>query len=300
MSPAVTPVRKGIPEDKEMSIEHQDVVIADNQGTPRWVGVGVVALAVISLAGLGVGWQASTRSKELAQAVASQKDQLAHNEEVLGQRLAKAEDTNAQLEGELSVVTDKMKLTEGELSKARSQAKKIKDDDAAQLADLQNQTNAELATKASTDDVNKLGTDVTGVKTDLDATKNNLQMARGEFGTLIARNHDEVEELRRLGERDYYEFNIEKKNSREKVGNLMVELHNTNTKRSQYAVTIFVDDQRHEKKGLTANEPLYLFESGAHAPLEFVVNQVGKDKITGYLSVPKVNQTHAQAVTGGN
>jgi hypothetical protein len=283
-----------------MSIEHQDVVIADNQGTPRWVGVGVVALAVISLAGLGVGWQASTRSKELAQAVASQKDQLAHNEEVLGQRLAKAEDTNAQLEGELSVVTDKMKLTEGELSKARSQTKKIKEDDAAQLADLQTQTNAELATKASTDDVNKIGTDVTGVKTDLDATKNNLQMARGEFGTLIARNHDEVEELRRLGERDYYEFNIEKKNSREKVGNLMVELHNTNTKRSQYAVTIFVDDQRHEKKNMTANEPLYLFESGAHAPLEFVVNSVGKDKITGYLSVPKVNQTHAQAVAGGN
>jgi chromosome segregation ATPase len=283
-----------------MSIEHQDVVIAENQGTPRWIGIGVAALAVISLAGLAVGWSATNRSKELAQTIASQKDQLSHNEEVLGQRLAKAEDTNAQLEGELSVVTDKMKLTEGELSKARTQTKKIKDDDAAQLADLQNETNAQLATKASTDDVSKLGTDVNGVKTDLDSTKNNLQMARGEFGTLIARNHDEVEELRRLGERDYYEFNIEKKNAREKVGNLMVELHNTNIKKSQYAVTIFVDDQRHEKKNMTANEPLYLFENGAHAPLEFVVHQVSKDKITGYLSVPKVNQTHAQAVTGGN
>jgi hypothetical protein len=30
------------------------------------------------------------------------------------------------------------------------------------------------------------------------------------------------------------------------------------------------------------------------------VNQVGKDKITGYLSVPKVSQPHAQAVSGGN
>jgi hypothetical protein len=80
----------------------------------------------------------------------------------------------------------------------------------------------------------------------------------------------------------------------------MVELHATNSKKSQYAVTIFVDDQRHDKKNMTANEPLYLFENGQHAPLEFVVNQVGKDKITGYLSVPKVNTTHAQAVTGGN
>ncbi len=283
-----------------MSIHRDDVIVAEDRESPRWMGIAVAALAIVSIAGLGVGWSAANRSKDLAQTLASQKDQISRNEEVLGQRLAKAEDTNAQLEGELSVVTDKMKLTEGELAKARLQTKKIKEDDAAQLADLQNQTNAQLATKASTDDVNKLGTDVTGVKTDLDATKNNLQMARGEFGTLIARNHDEVEELRRLGERDYYEFNIEKKNAREKVGNLMVELHNTNTKKSQYAVTIFVDDQRHEKKNLTANEPLYLFENGAHAPLEFVVNQVGKDKITGYLSVPKVNQTHAQAVSGGN
>jgi hypothetical protein len=282
-----------------MSEERQDVVIADEATAPRWVGIVVVALAVVSLVALGAGWTASTRSKELEQSLATQAQQFKQNDDVISQRLAKAEDTNAQLQGELSVVTDKMKLTEGELSKARSQAKKIKEDDAKELAEMQNQTNAQLATKASVDDVNKIGTDVNGVKTDLDATKNNLQMARGEFGTLIARNHDEVEELRRLGERDYYEFTIDKKNSREKVGNLMVELHATNLKKSQYGVTIFVDDQRHDKRNLTANEPLYFFESGARAPLEFVVNQVGKDKITGYLSVPKANSTHAQAATSG-
>jgi len=282
-----------------MSEERQDVVIADEATAPRWVGIVVVALAVVSLVALGAGWTASTRSKELEQSLASQTQQFKQNNDVISQRLAKSEDTNAQLQGELSVVTDKMKLTEGELSKARSQAKRIKEDDAKELAEMQNQTNAQLATKASVDDVNKLGTDVNGVKTDLDSTKNNLQMARGEFGTLIARNHDEVEELRRLGERDYYEFTIDKKNSREKVGNLMVELHATNLKKSQYGVTIFVDDQRHDKKNLTANEPLYFFESGARAPLEFVVNQVGKDKITGYLSVPKANATHAQAATSG-
>ncbi|MFZ3217300.1 MAG: hypothetical protein WA192_14680 [Candidatus Acidiferrales bacterium] len=285
-----------------MSDERQDVVIADEATAPRWVGIVVVALAVVSLVALGAGWTASTRSKALEQSLAAQAQQFKQSDDVISQRLAKAEDTKAQLAGELSVVTDKMKLTEGELAKARFQAKRIKEDDAKQLAEMQNQTDAQLATKASVDDVNKIGTDVNGVKTDLDATKNNLQMARGEFGTLIARNHDEVEELRRLGERDYYEFTIDKKNSREKVGNLMVELHGTNTKKSQYGVTIFVDDQRHDKKNLTANEPLYFFETGARAPLEFVVNQVGKDKITGYLSVPKANTTHAQATptSGGN
>jgi hypothetical protein len=282
-----------------MSEERQEFVTED-ASAPRWVGIVVVALAVVSLLGLGVGWTASTRSKELEQNFASQNEQFKKNQDVLDQRLAKAEDTNAQLQGELSVVTDKMKLTEGELGKARLQAKKIKEEDAKELTDLQNQTSAQLATKASVDDVNKLGTDVNGVRTDLDTQKNNLQMTRGEFGTLIAKNHDEVEELRRLGERDYYEFTIDKKNNREKVGNLMVELHNTNTKKSQYTVTIFVDDQRHDKKSLTANEPLYFFENGARSPLEFVVNQVGKDKITGYLSVPKISQAHTQAVSGGN
>ena len=279
----------------------QNVVVADEAAAPRWVGIIVVVLAIVSLAALGVGWSASNHSKSLEQTFATQEQQTKQSEDVLSQRLAKAEDTDAQLAGELSVVTDKMKLTEGELSKARLQAKKIKEDDAKELAEMQNQTTAQLATKASVDDVSKLGTDVNGVKTDLDSTKNSLQMAKGEFGTLIARNHDEVEELRRLGERDYYEFTIDKKNQREKVGALAVELHTTNTKKSQYGVTIYVDDQRHEKKNLTANEPLYFFESGARAPLEFVVNQVGKDKITGYLSVPKSNGAHAQAaVSGGN
>ncbi|MGA2509092.1 MAG: hypothetical protein ABSG27_02600, partial [Candidatus Acidiferrales bacterium] len=177
---------------------------------PRWIGIVTVALTIISLAALAVGWTASNRSAALQTSLTAQTTQFKQDNDVLSQRLAKAEDTNAQLQGELSVVTDKMKLTEGEVTRARMQTKKIKEDDAKELADLQNNVNGQLATKASVDDVNKLGTDVTGVKTDLETTKNNLNMTRGEFGTLIAKNHDEVEELRRLGERDYYEFTIDK------------------------------------------------------------------------------------------
>jgi hypothetical protein len=282
-----------------MTEERHDVIVED-AAAPRWVGIVVVALAVVSLVALGAGWTASNRAKTIEQSLAAQTQQLKQNEDVLTQRLAKAEDTNAQLQGELSVVTDKMKLTQGELGKARLQAKKIKEEDAKQLADLQNQTVQQLATKANVEDLNKVGTDVNGVRTDLEATKNGLQMARGEFGTLIAKNHDEIEELRRLGERDYYEFTIDKRNTREKVGNLMVELRGTNPKKTQYNVTIFVDDQRHDKKNLTANEPLYFFINGTRAPVEFVVNQVNKDKITGYLSVPKANSTHAQAASGSS
>ncbi len=273
--------------------EKQEVIHED--GTPRWVGFAVIALAIVSLVALGFGWSATNRSKQLQQDLSGQSTQIKQNNDVLAQRLAKAEDTNAQLQGELSVVTDKMKLTETELSRARQQAKKIKEDDAKELSDLQNNMNGQLAAKASVDDVNKLGTDVTGVKSDLEAEKNNLQMTRGEFGTLIAKNHDEVEELRRLGERDYYEFTIDKKNTREKVGDLMVELRGVNEKKNLYTVAIYVDDNRYEKKNRSANEPIYFFTHGSRAPLEFTVNSIGKDKISGYLSVPKVSSTHAQA-----
>jgi chromosome segregation ATPase len=276
-------------------IDEKPVIVEQEAAAPRWIGIVVVVLAIVSLAALGVGWTASNRANTLQQTLTAQTRQFTQSDDVMSQRLAKAEDTNAQLQGELSVVTDKMKLTESELGRARTQTKKIKEEDAQQLTDLTNNVNGQLATKASVDDVNKLGTDVTGVKTDLDSTKNSLNMTRGEFGTLIAKNHDEVEELRRLGERDYYEFTIEKKNTREKVGSLMVELRGVNTKKSQYSVSIFVDDQLHEKKNLSANEPLYFFSNGSRAPLEFVVNSIGKDKIVGYLSTPKTGAAHAQA-----
>jgi hypothetical protein len=277
-----------------MTEDRQDVIVQD-ASAPRWIGIVIVALAVVSLVALGAGWSASTRAKALEQTLADQQQKAKQDQDLLVQRLAKAEDTNAQLEGELSVVANKVKLTQGEVYSARKQAKQIKEDDAKELSDMQNNVNGQLATKANVDDVNKLGTDVSGVRTDLDSTKNSLNMMHGEFGTLIAKNHDEVEELRRLGERDYYEFTINKKGTREKVGNLMVELRGTNTKKNQFSVSIFVDDQRHEKKNLTINEPLYFFQNGSRSPLEFVVNQVGKDKIVGYLSVPKANAPATQA-----
>jgi len=276
-------------------LEEKPEVIQTEGGAPRWIGIVVVVLAIVSLAALGVGWTASNRAASLQQSLAAQQRQATQTDDILNQRLAKAEDTNAQLQGELSVVTDKMKLTETELSHARATSKKIKEDDEKQLTDLTNNMNGQLATKASVDDVNKLGTDVTGVKSDLEATKNNLTMTRGEFGTLIAKNHDEVEELRRLGERDYYEFTIDKKNTREKVGDLMVELRGVNEKKNLYTVAIYVDDARYEKRNRSANEPIYFFTHGTRAPLEFTVNSIGKDKIVGYLSVPKVLSTHTQA-----
>lgn len=274
--------------------EHATVVESD-AAAPRWIGLVVVLLAAVSLVALGVGWTASTRAKDVEQTLGSQTQTLKQNQDALSERLAKAEETNAQVVGELNVVTDKLKLTQGELVHAKRQAKQIKEDSAKQISEVQKNVDSQLATKASSDDVNKLGTDVNGVKSDLDATKQNLQMARGEFGTLIARNHDEIEQLRRLGERDYYEFTLDRKGSKQKVANLTLELRGTNTRKNQFSLAMYVDDMRLEKRNRSINEPIYFYTRGTRAPLELVINQIGKNKAVGYVSVPKVN---AQAQQG--
>ncbi len=155
------------------------------------------------------------------------------------------------------------------------------------IAEVDANAKTELATKASTDDVKGVDGKVDGVRTDLTGTQNDLKMARSELGTLIARNHEDVEQLRRLGERDYIEFTIDTKNKPQKVGAFVVELKGTNPTKKRYNVALVVDDSRIEQKNLPVDEPIFFHQGNDRRPLELVVNTVGKDKVTGYISVPK-------------
>jgi len=264
-------------------------------GTPRWVWMAVGLLAAVSILGLAVGWNATTQARKTEQTLASQTTQskeLGQNLDALNQRLTQAEDINTHLQNELLAVTDKLKMTQSEITTARRQNSQLGDDYAKKLTSVQ----SALAGKASADDLKSLGGDLTGVKTDLEATNNNLSMTRSEFGTLIARNHDEIDQLRRIGERDYFEFTLSGKGNRSKVGDLMVELRGTNVKKNQFTVALYVDDMRLEKKNRAIDEPIYFYTRGTRTPLEFVVNQIGKDKVVGYMSVPKAQPTQASAI----
>jgi chromosome segregation ATPase len=278
--------------------EEREVVV--HQGTPGWIAPAVIVLGILAVVGLWIGWSATSRAQDTHQALTADMKTMRQGIDkditLLQQRLATAESTNAELQGELSVVTKRLRLTQGELKKARDEAEQIRDDNAQKLAAMDTAVKGELATKASTDEVKAVSGEVSGVRTDLDTTKKDLQMARSELGTLIARNHEEIDTLRRLGERDYVEFSIEGRNKPQKVGSVTVELRGANPKRNQYTVAMVVNDLRVEKKNRTVNEPIFFYTRGTKQPLELVVNQVAKDKITGYLSIPKVNQ----AASSGN
>jgi hypothetical protein len=64
-------------------------------------------------------------------------------------------------------------------------------------------------------------------------------------------------------------------------------LRSTNTKKQLFTMYLFVDDKRFEKNNRSVDEPIYFYTHEYQVPLEMVINQVGKNKVTGYLSVPK-------------
>jgi vacuolar-type H+-ATPase subunit I/STV1 len=252
----------------------------------------IIALGLLALAGLIVGWRANARLGDTEQAVTAQVTAMKNNVDqdvtALKDRLTASEKSSSDLQSDLSVVTKKLRITEGQLKDARAEAAKLRQETSDKLTALDSSMKTELANKADTDDLKTVDTKVGGVRTDLDATREDLKMARSELGTLIARNHEEVEELRRLGERDYVEFTITGKKP-QKVGNITIELHGTNASKNLFSVALTVEDRRFVKKNHLANEPIFFYTTGARQPEEVVVNKVSKDQVTGYLSVPKAS-----------
>jgi hypothetical protein len=259
-------------------------------GTPRWIAVVFIAL-FLGLAGLGyAGYSVQTR---LESNLGKAQDQ----NKLLAAELDQANSRLADLKGHIDVTEQKMHMTQAELANARSRAESIRKDQQASDQKLAEQLNA--ATKESNEKINAVATEVGGAKkdieatrTDLEATKGRLERASGDMGVmsgLIAHNRDDLEELKRRGDRNYYEFKITKSKTAQKVGPVQVSLNKTDQKKSKYTVTVFVDDRSIEKKDKTAGEPVQFYVRGGSRmpPYEFVVFEVGKNQITGYLSTPK-------------
>jgi chromosome segregation ATPase len=158
------------------------------------------------------------------------------------------------------------------------------------------------AVKAEADTANtkvaEVGTDVANVKTDLGSTKQQLEKTVAELkrasgdidghSTAIATNAKELSALRALGERSFVEFNIKKAKQPQKVGDIQVRLEKADPKHNRYTIQLVADDKLTEKKDRSVNEPLQFYTSKAKQPYEIVVNDVKKDQIAGYLSIPKV------------
>jgi len=224
--------------------------------------------------------------------------------ELLQQRLKALDDEmTAAMKGASTTTTAALKRTHADaLKQSQALSKQIQEQQqqvAGQIGDLKEATNSvDSKVTAVSSDVGNVKTDVTTVKADIASTQSNLEKAtadlkrmNGDMGVmsgLIATNGKDLTALRELGERNYFEFNINKKQADQRIGNVTLRLKNADPKRNRFTMEVLADDKRVEKKDRTINEPVQIYVSGNRQPYEIVVNQVKKDAVVGYLSTPKV------------
>jgi len=259
-------------------------------GTPRWI---TILFAVLIAAMGALAYAGHSVQSRLEQEVSKAEDQ----NKILTAQLEQANTRLADLKGQMDVTSQKIGMTQAELADARSRAESIRKQQAAsdaklsqQIVETQKESEAKIGAVAT--DVTGAKKDIESTRTDLEATKSKLDRATGDMGVmsgLIARNHDDLEELKRRGDRNYYEFTVPKGKTPQRVGPVQLRLDKTDQKKSKYTLTVLADDKSIEKKDKTAGEPVQFYVKGSSriAPYEIVVFDVNKNQVTGYLATPK-------------
>ena len=262
----------------------------ENTGTPRWI---TVLFVVLFLGVAAVGYVGHTAQARLESDLAKQQDQ----NKMLSTQLDQANSRMADLKAQLEITEQKVGMTRTELAQTKSRAEAIRKEQVesdqkltTELTQVQKESNEKIGAVAT--DVSGAKKDIEVTKNDLEATKGKLDRATGDMGVmsgLIARNRDDLEELKRRGDRNYFEFTLTRTKTPQRVGPVQMNLTKTDPKKSKYTMTVFVDDRAIEKKDKTTGEPVQFYVNGASrmAPYEVVVFNVSKDKATGYLSAPK-------------
>jgi chromosome segregation ATPase len=256
--------------------------------TPRWIIVAFVAAFVLLGYALYAGNAAKTKLE-------TDLDKANSKEAILSVQIDQTNSRVADLKGQLEVTTQKLGFTQAELAQARALAQNIrqsqKDSDdklTAQIGQVKQDTDTKIG-QVSTDLTGAKG-DITATKQDLEATKAKLTSTVGDLGVqsgLIARNQEELDQLKRSGERNIFELHLTKSKTPTHVGPIQVTLTKTDPKKFKYTLMVVADDKTIEKKDKTADEPVQFYIHGVPRPYEIVVFDVTKDKVNGYLSTPK-------------
>jgi chromosome segregation ATPase len=256
------------------------------------------ALAVLVLMCLGAliwcyGLNNHLKAAEDRIAAAEQKNaELAQKDDALNARLRATTETLGQSVGmtqkQIELKTQSIMASQAAQAKAEH----------AQTAKLeQEQAEATKQIGAVATDVSSVKTDVSGAKasiadtqTDLANTKQQMQRMVGDEGKmsgLIATNHDELEVLKHKGDRNYYEFTLQKGGKPTLLSTVKLQAKKVDDKKSKYTMVVSADDRNIEKKDKSLDEPVQFYTGKDPVLFEVVVNNISKNQISGYLSTPK-------------
>ena len=263
----------------------------------------VIVVSLLGIAGVGFAWSSAVRTKHA----------VTENYNALEKRLAQTEETNAQLRGQLSVVAGRLQLTPEEEAEAQRIAGRVRGMDAQQIAkvdaELRSQLSAEasareLDTKVSDTDLSeevatKSRKEVAAVLKEVDNAKKDMQASVSDLNKRLERNQHEVELLRTAGQHTDYDFALNAKGAKTTLAGVTIELQDSNVKKNQFNMTLLFGTTRLVQKNRLLDEPIFFYRPNDTAPMELVVNQLAKHRVSGRLIVPKSNIA-ASSVSASN
>jgi len=271
--------------------------------TPKIIGAGVIGLAIWLGYQSYSGWSShnamDTRVAELETQIQNMRDAEAARMAELSTTLDAVQNRVGLTAADIAAAQKAAAAARREQAKADEALRLSLDEHAKTVSSIREQSEAgisavrEETTKAASQ-IGEVNGQVATVRTDLDATKNDLAASKREIGDVrdslgrqIARNADELSVLKRRGERDYYEFDLPKSKEMARVAGIRLQLNKADVKAKRYDLTLQVDDSKLQKKGQLLNEPIQLNVGKDRVRYELVVNSIDKDRIRGYISTPK-------------
>ncbi len=250
--------------------------------------VGLLGVAVV-LALAGLIW-----SYFLAGRLTHAEAQLASTQEQNAKLASALDETNARLRVTSETLGHSLGLTQKQLEERAQDLLQRQQAQAKKFESEQQAAQSQISSVSS--DVNGVKTDVGGVKTDLNATKTELQTAeaqlqsmKGDMGIqsgLIATNAKELDVLKHIGDRNIYEFNLQK-GRKEAVATVALELKKADEKHSKFTLVVYSDDKQIQKKDRNLDEPIQFYTGKDHLLYELVVNNIAKNQVQGYIATPK-------------
>jgi TolA-binding protein len=215
----------------------------------------------------------------------------------LSKRMAEAEASAETMAGQLGMTKKELARRTAELvSQQRAAESRL----ARQQKEQITQVTGEVAGVKT--DIGGVKTDVASTRSDLEATKARLESVKGDMGVmsgLIATTRGDLEVLKHRGDRNYYEFALDKSKTPKPVSTVSLQLKKTDPKKGKFTLNVMADDRTIEKKDRNMNEPIQFYTGREHMLYELVIWTVDKNHVTGYLSTPKNAPQPVQAPSSG-
>lgn len=252
-------------QEPEISSSHTEISTSSSSTPPviRWIGIASGCLIVFVLAMVAYVHEHSVNSR-----LSSENSQLA----------GMLKDTRGQVDA-LNSKLDAL-VTAQQQQAAQEKAK-------SSLVQQTASRNAHRRAAVQNSQFKKFQAQLDAQGKAIESTQQDLASTRTDLQGSIAKTHDELVVLQKKGQRNYFEFDLDKAKQFQHAGPIGISLRKANTKHQYADLELMVEDAQLSKKHVNLYEPVRFYPGEDQQSVELVINSIRKNHIHGYLSMPK-------------